>query len=154
MNQQTDWDKWVAEASANLNEEERAEYEKVMQEVREHSAKWTADNMDEIKAFAQSTEKRDAAALKRTRIVAAVLAILLAASLVGNILQRSAQRDLQDEYEHTAAAYDIMERRALTYYAFYKAAKDKMSDTRFKEAKEEAEEHLTIDTVWSVSPKW
>ena len=73
---------------------------------------------------------------------------------MGNILQRSAQRDLQDEYDHTAAAYDIMERRALTYYAFYKAAKDKMSDTRFKEAKEEAEEQLTIDTVWSVGPKW
>lgn len=142
------------EEQAAREKEERAAYEKAMQEERERAAKWIVDNMDEIKAFARSTEKRDAAALKRTRIVAAVLAILLAASLVGNILQRSAQRDLQDEYDHTTAAYDIMERRALTYYAFYKAAKDKMSDTRFKEAKEEAEERLTIDTVWSVGSKW
>lgn len=142
------------EEQARREKEEQAAYEKAMQEECERAAKWIVDNMDEIKAFARGTEKRDAAALKRTRIVAAVLAILLAASLVGNILQRSAQRDLQDEYDHTTAAYDIMERRALTYYAFYKAAKDKMSDTRFKEAKEEAEERLTIDTVWSVGSKW
>lgn len=142
------------EEQATREKEGQAAYEKAMQAERERSAKWIADNMDEIKAFARSTEKRDAAALKRTRIVAVVLAVLLVASLAGNLFQRSAQRELQDEYDHTAAAYDIMERRALTYYAFYKAAKDKMSDTRFKEAKEEAEEHLTIDTVWSVSPKW
>lgn len=104
-----------------------------------------------LAAAQQQAEKKK---VKRTRIVAVVLAVLLVASLAGNLFQRSAQRELQDEYDHTAAAYDIMERRALTYYAFYKAAKDKMSDTRFKEAKEEAEEHLTIDTVWSVSPKW
>ena len=102
-----------------------------------------------LAAAQQQAEKKK---VKRTRIVAVVLAVLLVASLAGNLFQRSAQRELQDEYDHTAAAYDIMERRALTYYAFYKAAKDKMSDTRFKEAKEEAEEHLTIDTVWSVSP--
>lgn len=142
------------EEQAMREKEEQAAYEKAMPEERERAAKWIADNMDEIKAFARSTEKRGAATLNRTRIVAVVLAVLLAASLAGNLFQRSAQRELQDEYDHTAAAYDIMERRALTYYAFYKAAKDKMSDTRFKEAKEEAEEHLTIDTVWSVSPKW
>lgn len=113
--------------------------------------KWLAAAQQQVQQQAQQAEKKK---VNRTRIVAVVLAVLLVASLAGNLFQRSAQRDLQDEYDHTAAAYDIMERRALTYYAFYKAAKDKMSDTRFKEAKEEAEEHLAIDTVWSVSPKW
>lgn len=175
MDQQTDksaiLDKWLEKAQeeaikkeaqatrekeeqAAREKEEQAAYEKAMQEERERSAKWIADNMDEIRAFARSTEKRDEAKLKRTRIIAIVLAVLLVASLVGNLLQHSAQRELQDEYDHTAAAYDIMERRALTYYAFFKAAKDKMSDTRFQEAKEEAEEQLTIDTVWAVGPKW
>lgn len=100
---------------------------------------------------AQEKERKKS---KHIQAAAIVLAVLLVVSLIGNVFQFSAQRKLRDEYDHTAAAYDVMERRALTYYAFYKAAKDKMSDSRFKEAKEEAEEQLTIDTVWAFNPKW
>ena len=113
--------------------------------------KWLAAAQQQAQQQAQQAEKKK---VKHTRIVAVVLAVLLVASLAGNLFQRSAQRELQDEYDHTAAAYDIMERRALTYYAFYKAAKNEMTSREFKEAKEAAEDQLTIDTVWSVSPKW
>lgn len=86
----SDWDKWSDEARGKLDKEEQAAYEKAMQEERERSAKWIADNMDEIKAFAQSTEKRDEVKQKRMRIIAivlaAVLAVLLIAALVGNLL--------------------------------------------------------------------
>jgi len=112
--------------------------------------KWLAVAQQQAQQ-AQQTEKKK---VKRTRIVSIVLVALLVASLAGNLFQLSAQRDLQDEYDHTAAAYDIMERRALTYYAFYKAAKEEMTSREFKEAKKAAEDQLTIDTVWSVSPKW
>lgn len=89
MDQQTDknsgWGKWMDEARGKLDKEEQAAYEKAMQEERERSAKWIADNMDEIKAFAQGTEKRDEAKLKRTRIIAIVLAAVLAILLIAAI---------------------------------------------------------------------
>lgn len=89
MDQQTDknsgWDKWMDEARGKLDKEEQAAYEKAMQEERERSAKWIADNMDEIRAFARSTEKRDEAKQKRTRIIVIVLAAVLAILLIAAI---------------------------------------------------------------------
>lgn len=75
--EQQAWANREKEKSAAREKEERAAYEKVMQEERERAAKRIEDNKDEIKAFAQSTEKRDAAKQKRTRIIVVVLAAVL-----------------------------------------------------------------------------
>lgn len=71
--------------------EEQAAHEKAMREERERAAKWIADNVDEIKVVTQSTEKRDEAKQKRTRIIAVVLAavlivVLLLAAFAKNLL--------------------------------------------------------------------
>lgn len=84
--EQQAWANREKEKPAAREKEEQAAYEKAMQEERERAAKWIEDNKDEIKAFAKSTEERDKAKQKRTRIVvvlAVVLAVLLLAALGG-----------------------------------------------------------------------
>ena len=77
------------EEQATRENEEQAAYEKAMQEERERSAKWIEDNKDEIKESAKSTEERDKAKQKRTRIVvglAVVLVVLLLAAFAKSLL--------------------------------------------------------------------
>lgn len=87
--EQQAWANREKEKPAAREKEEQAAYEKAMQEERERAAKWIEDNKDEIKAFAKSTEERDKAKQKRTRIVvvlAVVLAVLLLVAFAGNLL--------------------------------------------------------------------
>lgn len=87
--EQQAWANREKEKPAAREKEEQAAYEKAMRKERERAAKWIEDNKDEIKAFAKSTEERDKAKRKRTRIVvvlAVVLAVLLLAAFAGNLL--------------------------------------------------------------------
>ena len=90
--EQQAWANREKEKPAAHEKAEQAAYEKAMQEERERAAEWIEDNKDEIKAFAKSTEERDKAKRKRTRIVvvlAVVLAVLLLAAfggLLGDVL--------------------------------------------------------------------
>jgi uncharacterized membrane protein len=88
--EQQAWANREKEKPPAREKEEQAAHEKAMREERERAAKWITDNMDAIKAVAQSTEKRDEAKQKRTRIIvivlAAVLVVLLLAIFDRNLL--------------------------------------------------------------------
>lgn len=88
--EQQAWANREKEKPAAREKEEQAAYEKAMQEERERAAKWIEDNKDEIKAFAQSAEKRDEAKRKRARIIAivltAALVVLLLAAFAKSLL--------------------------------------------------------------------
>lgn len=91
---------------------------------------------------------------ERSKICVLLLSVFLALSIVGNVYLYFDRQNLVKRYGKLLDDYDVMEQRAMTYHAFYDAAKDVMSVGSFKKAKDAAEEQIKDETLWTLNPRW